>query len=622
MKALNITDAWGLVSPNLLLPNAPETVVAVIDTGIVYPIPPDLLGRVRFDKGYDFVTQNTLDASGHPNGDLSLDGDGPDLDPTDPGDRGESQTGNVNEADGVSTWHGTHITGIIAAQTDNGQGVAGIGTNNIKVLPLRALGHHGLGTLFDIAEAVYYAAKLPNIAECASTTQTINGVIQYVVDRTQCASPMNTGLQDRPMARVINLSLGVSSLSDEAARPLHDAIAAATNKGILVVVSAGNKASSSPFYPASDQNVIAVGAVNRNLSLSSYSNFGPNQFLVAPGGSVSEGILSTVDNRTVHSDPPGFGKLPGTSQAAAHVSAIAAMLFAELPVTTDTVQLKTQRDRVKEIFRTTATDLGSLGRDDNYGNGLVNPCGALLAINPTRTVPNATLKSSSESIDFGLLGTANTFVVTSGCSGSPIEGFSITKTSEGNGNWLDVSYSNNGSPVTVTLKVNRAGLAKATYHSQLAIHARTGDIVVKVQMTVSDGQVDGTYVDQLRREIEDLLSQPANGAGGSGDANGNGTGQRVQNTQEVGEMIVVLISTSDNKPKFYTKTDLSANYLFQFFAVTPGTYYLLAGVDENQDGKICVQGEREACFAYPNGGNPQTIEVTASTRNSNFFLSY
>ncbi|MEM4831986.1 MAG: S8 family serine peptidase, partial [Sulfolobales archaeon] len=120
--------------------------------------------------------------------------------------------------------------------------------------------------------------------------------------------------------------------------------------------AAGNEGASTPSCPACYSEVIAVGAIDQNLSVPSWSNKNPD--LVAPGVD----ILSTWPRNR-------YAYLSGTSMACPHVSAIVALAQA--------ARIADGKDKltpaqVKEILTTTATDLGSSGYDETYGYGLVN----------------------------------------------------------------------------------------------------------------------------------------------------------------------------------------------------------------------------------------------------------
>ncbi len=600
LDVLNLTDAWQATNP------VRDVVVAVVDTGI-RPEHPDLQGRLL--AGYDFI-HDKIDGIE----DLDLDTTaGPDSDPTDPGDHNASLG-----LPGGSSWHGTHIAGIIGAKIDNAVGIAGIAPR-VKILPLRAMGFEGNGTLADVSQAIRYAAKLPNIAECSPFTSVESGIQagNYSYNPSTWTCHIDAA---RPRADIINLSLG-AAMDAVSAGILNDAINAAVAQGSLVIASAGNEAhgpgyclnasgqyvadATCNFYPAANANVLSIGAVYANLAFAtSYSNYGGDgaantQFLVAPGGSGSSGILSTV-HPTV-SD--GYAKLIGTSQAAAHVSGVAALLWADRPTLTIA--------QMKQALSASAVDLGAVGRDKYYGYGLVNACGALMKareLTGGAVAVAGSLKLSAESVNFGALGTTQTILVQGGCGSIP--GLTVTKTAQSGGEgWLTVSLTGASTPAQLKMTVNRAGLAAGDYRATVTVKSTTGasktiDVTVKVGATSAT-----TEIDQLREEIEDYL------AGGSG-ING------YKNTVNLGEMIILLVDASSGEAKYYTKTDLTANYMFQFAGIPAGRYYLIGGVDDNLDGKICVESEDEPCFGYPTLADPDEIEVTATTQKNDLVLSY
>jgi hypothetical protein len=131
---------------------------------------------------------------------------------------------------------------------------------------------------------------------------------------------------------------------------------------------------------------------------------------------------------------------------------------------------------------------------------------------------------------------------------------------------------------------------------------------ITIKMTVGTASTSsGSEIDNLRKEIEGFLS-----GGGSG----------YTNASDVGEMIIMLIDANTGTTAYYTKTDFTANYNFQFGGLNPGSYYILAGVDTNQDGTICKDGETEPCLAYPSFAEPQPVEVTATTHQNDLVLIY
>lgn len=276
-------------------------VVAVVDTGITDH--PDLDNQVL--PGYDFIS---VDGSGI---DWARDGDGRDSIPDDMGD-----WENANEScDGSgdtysSSWHGTHVSGIIAAESNNALGVAGVAPG-AKILPVRVLGLCG-GVDEDIADGIRWAAGLP-----------------------VAGAPNNANPAD-----VINLSLGGSGKCSDSPI-LASAITAARSAGSVVVAAAGNDGiniDSSPVTPATCPGVISVGATSQYGDRAGYksgtkkviySNFGASLDISAPGGDAfwkNAAILSTLNAGSTSPASATYDDMIGTSMAAPVVSAGAALI--------------------------------------------------------------------------------------------------------------------------------------------------------------------------------------------------------------------------------------------------------------------------------------------------------
>lgn len=247
----------------------------------------------------------------------------------------------ANDDDG----HGTHVASTIGEATNNAEGVAGLAFD-CGLMPVKVLDEFGFGSFFDVAEGVDYAINFSQ-----------NG--------------------QRPV-KVINLSLGGPNASETLRRALDRAEAA----GVVVVAAAGNDGERRLDYPAAFPNVIAVGAVDGRKQKTGYSNFGPEIDVVAPGGDLDrdddndgdpDGVLQqTFDPFTAFEtglyDDFAYFYFEGTSQATPHVAALAALLIS---------QGITDPAAVRAAITSTAEDLGSPGRDDMYGFGLIRPEQAL-----------------------------------------------------------------------------------------------------------------------------------------------------------------------------------------------------------------------------------------------------
>lgn len=270
-----------------------ETVIAVIDTG--YRPHPDLVAHLL--PGYDFLTDPVT----------ANDGDGRDADASDPGD-----WVTVDESlacDGTdrlasnSSWHGTHVAGTIGAVASNEIGGAG-GVWQARILPVRALGKCG-GPASDIIDAIRWAVGLP-----------VPGI------------PANV----HP-AKVVNMSLGTSQ---PCGRAMQSAIDDVLAQGATLVAAAGN-GGTEVGEPASCRGAIAVAAIDANGKLPEFSNSGERIDVGAPGVD----ILSTSNAGLTVPGDDTYRSLNGTSMAAPHVSAAAALMLAVEPsLTPEAIRVK------------------------------------------------------------------------------------------------------------------------------------------------------------------------------------------------------------------------------------------------------------------------------------------
>jgi len=194
-----------------------NVIVAVVDTGVVWTHP-DLRANMWTNladgtHGYDFVDGDT----------------------------------NPTETDPSGVYHGTGVSGVIAAVADNGQWIAG--TAQVSVMAVRALGSNGQGSSLNVSEAIRWAAD--------------HG------------------------ARIINLSLGTNE-TFSGRTDIEVAINYAWSKGGLIVAAAGNGGADGvgdPLldYPARLPNVVSVAAIDETGQRASFSNYGPGLDLSAPG---------------------------------------------------------------------------------------------------------------------------------------------------------------------------------------------------------------------------------------------------------------------------------------------------------------------------------------------------
>jgi serine protease len=231
--------------------------------------------------------------------------------------------------------HGTHVTGTIAQRTNNNLGVAGAAFD-CSIMPIRVLDEDGYGT---------YAAI-------------ING-IDFAVERG---------------ANVINMSLG----SGDPSIALERSLAKAHESGVTIVAAAGNEFfwGSPTSYPAAyDAYSITVGAVRYDGKRAPYSNVGDYIDISAPGGDLSadqneDNFPDGIVQQAFIGNPADFQYwfFEGTSMAAPHVSAAAAILMAN--------GINEPND-ITEALIFSARDMGAKGWDEEYGFGIVDVYDAL-----------------------------------------------------------------------------------------------------------------------------------------------------------------------------------------------------------------------------------------------------
>jgi serine protease len=333
---INAFGAWDITT------GSSSTVVAVVDTG--YRPHAGLSGR--FLPGYDFVSYLLF----------ANDGDLHDADATDPGDwvtRSDVEPGGplfLYDCPYThdSTWHGTLIAGLIAANANDGAWTAGIDWA-ARILPVRAIGRC-YGQTSDLLDAVAWAGGL--------------------------SVP---GVPDNPYpAQVINMSFGGAD-GGGCGQAQQAVIAAVLTHGVTkaMVASAGNDATDvARQSPADCDGIISVGATNSVGGRALYSNFGVTLTISAPGGDPARElgeivVLSNSGRTTPENDTLGIAY--GTSVAAPMVSGVVALMLSVAPNLT--------ADQVRSILTTTAKPFppGSDCSTATCGAGIVNAQAAVEA---------------------------------------------------------------------------------------------------------------------------------------------------------------------------------------------------------------------------------------------------
>lgn len=263
-----------------------NTLIAILDTGADFSHD-DLSAKLRYDLDRDFVN--------------------------------ETYTAHDNHG------HGTHVTGIAAAATDNAEGIVGLGWE-AEILPLKVLNDQGRGALSDAAQAIYYATNMG--------ADVIN--MSFATDpryHIQCS--------DVPI--------------------LVEALAFAYDHGVVIIAAAGNDGQDvHNVVPANCPYLLAVAATKSDDEIASFSNHGAEIDIAAPGVSIYSTYL---DNQ--------YRYKSGTSMAAPFVSGLAALLQTQYPDYTP--------DHVAAAMQETAVDLGDAGWDPIYGGGRIDVAAAIVS---------------------------------------------------------------------------------------------------------------------------------------------------------------------------------------------------------------------------------------------------
>jgi hypothetical protein len=361
--------------------------VAILDTGVDV-LHPDIAGKV-------FVGTSILDSS---NG------------MTDP------------------SGHGTWVAGIVAANTGNGVGIAGVASQGVELIPVTVLDANGLGKDSDVVQGVVWAAD--------------NG------------------------ANVILMAFSAQGFSSA----LQDAIDYAWSKDVVLVAAVGNDGSSTPTFPAGHRGVIGVAATDENDVPAAFSNAGQSVFLAAPG----------VNIQTTDIGAQPYIVTNGTSASAAIVAGVAGFMKAVDPTLSNGVI-------VGRIARTA----DPAGTTAQTGNGRINMARALAdtsveAIQPTGADPVGAggpfVGPYRAAGNVGVSGTVKdnlnnpisgaTVSCTAGCNAAALTTTNASGSYPPSSAPFKPSFAGNG-PATITLTASAAGFTSASVTLSIATNGET-----------------------------------------------------------------------------------------------------------------------------------------------------
>ncbi|HEX9373232.1 MAG TPA: S8 family serine peptidase, partial [Roseiflexaceae bacterium] len=314
LRDIHAFEAWDITTGG-------DITIALLDTGVSYSHP-DLKGKLL--RGHDFFN-NDDDASD---------------------DEG----------------HGTYTAGVVAANTDNGVGIAGI-CWRCKILPVKVLGSRGQGD-----------------------DATIAAGIRWAVDQG---------------ARIISMSLG----GPDDTAVIRDAVTYAHDHNVLIIAASGNGQAEGnvPNYPAAYPTVLAVSATNSTDGVTGFSTTGDFVGISAPG----VGLWSTLWSRR---EGDTYGVANGTSAACPHVAGAAALAL--------TLRPDLSADQLAQVLEAAADDQGAPGRDPEYGYGRIN----LLRTVQMAADPNVLSRSRIQGVVTGAQAGQVTLTLSSGQQTQPDAG--------------------------------------------------------------------------------------------------------------------------------------------------------------------------------------------------------
>ncbi|HEU0203217.1 MAG TPA: S8 family serine peptidase, partial [Burkholderiaceae bacterium] len=417
------------------------------------------------------------------------------------------------------------------------------------------LGASGRGSYNDIVQGMLFAAGVTN----------------------------HSGTMPARRADVINLSLGGQGACPSAVR---DVIAQVRAAGTIVVAAAGNDGGKPVSTPANCPGAIAVSAIAYVGEIATYSNFGPEVVVTAPGGDLARTAVTGPDaiwsthaafptNSTVRS--PNYAGMNGTSMATPHVAGVMALMRAVNPDITPA--------QIDALFAdgSLTHDVGAAGRDNLFGYGMINALKAVTAAGAAPPPPSAlpTLALSTNRLDFGSVLTQLTITLTR--INNSTDSFARAVDSALNPDAVTITPDANdpaAGPYTLLVAVDRALLTQ-------------GEDIIQVEITSAQNRT-------LRFDV--VVAPRTQGPVG---------------LQGVGPVYVLALDPETFVARAQANVVAnSAAYAYTLSDLRQGVL-IVAGTDTDNDGFIC--GAIEPCGAFPVRGAEMTV-VSSSRSDVSFTL--
>ena len=435
--------------------------------------------------------------------------------------------------------HGTHVAGTIAAVGNNGKGVTSVNPSGLlKLHNVKVFGNSGSwGYGSDMVKAV-----------------------------EQCRAAG---------ANIISMSLGGGASSTTEA----NAFQAALDAGVLNIAAAGNDGNSSMSYPASYDSVMSVGALNSSKNIASFSQYNSQVEIAAPGVSVNSTVLNN-----------GYASYDGTSMATPHVAGVAALVWSHYTQCSAT--------QIRNAINGTAEDLGSAGRDNYYGYGLIQAKAMYDALAQSCDV---TTPPPPPPPTAGVLENNVPHTGLSGGSGSeanwtfavPANATNAKVTMSGGSGDADLYVRNGAAPTTSTYDCrpyasgnNEECNATAGATTHVMVRGYSAYSGVSLVGTYDDGSTPPPGGDSFTNNtnvniVDNSTVESSISATGSGDAGNITVSVDIKHTY-VGDLTIVLVAPSGATATLRNRTGGSANDIAETYNVNA------TGQDRNGTWKLRV----------------------------------